>query len=136
MGIKTKSLANACNLSEGLSPDIYIKRTVTKQNNVFFIDGECPALTVKYHYYINNTGDMFNRFLLTQHKIGYRSNNKIESYLVPAWDYRWFDHRFDSSFDSIIKYGLRLFDVFHHMFQDYLSLKNFICKQRRLFHYV
>ena len=84
MGIKTESLANACNLSEGLSPDIYIKRTVTKQNNVFFIDGECPALTVKYHYYINNTGDMFNRFPLTQHKIGYRSNNKIESYLVPA----------------------------------------------------
>ena len=55
MGIKTESLANACNLSEGLSPDIYIKRTVTKQNNVFFIDGECPALTVKYHYYINKT---------------------------------------------------------------------------------
>ena len=87
MGIKTESLANACNLSEGLTPDIYIKRTATKQqNNVFFIDGECPALTVKYHYYINNTVDMFNRFLLTQHKIGYRSNNKIESYLVPAWD--------------------------------------------------
>ena len=86
MGIKTESLANACNLSEGLTPDIYIKRTVAKQNNVFFIDGECPALTVKYHYYINNTVDMFNRFLLTQHKIGYRSNNKIESYLLPAWD--------------------------------------------------
>ena len=48
MGIKTESLANACNLSEGLTPDIYIKRTVAKQNNVFFIDGECPALTVKY----------------------------------------------------------------------------------------
>ena len=48
MGIKTESLANACNLSEGLTPDIYIKHTVTKQNNVFFIDGECPALTVKY----------------------------------------------------------------------------------------
>ena len=46
MGIKTESLANACNLSEGLTPDIYIKRTVTKQNNVFFIDGECPALTL------------------------------------------------------------------------------------------
>ena len=87
MGIKTESLANACNLSEGLTPDIYIKHTVTKQNNVFFIDGECPALTVKYQsYYINNTVDMFNRFLLTQHKIGCRSNNKIESYLVPAWD--------------------------------------------------
>ena len=84
MGIKTESLA--CNLSEGLTPDIYIKHTVTKQNNVFFIDDECPALTVKYQYYINNTVDMFNRFLLTQHKIGYRSNNKIESYLVPAWD--------------------------------------------------
>ena len=84
MGIKTKSLA--CNLSEGLTPDLYIKHTVTKQNNVFFIDDECPALTVKYQYYINNTVDMFNRFLLAQHKIGYRSNNKIESYLVPAWD--------------------------------------------------
>ena len=84
MGIKTESLANACNLSEGHTPDIYIKRTVTKQNNVFFIDGECPALTVKYHYYINNTVDMFNCFLLTQHKIGYRSNNKTESYLGPA----------------------------------------------------
>ena len=79
---------------------------------------------------------IFSHMNITQHKIGYRSNNKIESYLVPAWDYRWFDHRFDSSFDSIIKYGLRLFDVFHHMLQDYLSLKNFICKQRRLFHYV
>ena len=79
---------------------------------------------------------MFNRFLLTQHKIGYRSNNNTESYLVPAWDYRWFDHWFESSFDSIIKYGLRLFDLFHHMFQDHLSLKNFICKQRRLFHCV
>ena len=66
-------------------PDIYIKHTVTKQNNVYFIDDECPALTVKYQYYINNTVDMFNRFLLKQHKIGYRSNNKIESYLVPAW---------------------------------------------------
>ena len=84
MGIKTESLAY--NLSEGLTPDIYIKHTVTKQNDVFFIDDECPALTVKYQYYINNTVDMFNRFLLTQHKIGYRSNNKIESYLVPAWD--------------------------------------------------
>ena len=82
MGIKTESLA--CNLSEGLTADIYIKHSVTKQNNVFFIDDECPALTVKYQYYINNTVDMFNRFLL--HKIGYRSNNKIESYLVPAWD--------------------------------------------------
>ena len=48
MGIKTESLA--CNLSEGLTPDIYIKQTVTKQNNVFFIDDECPALTVKYQY--------------------------------------------------------------------------------------
>ena len=46
MGIKTESLANACSLSEGLTPDIYIKRTLTKQNNVFFIDGECSALNV------------------------------------------------------------------------------------------
>ena len=41
MGIKTESLANARNLSEGLTPDIYIKRTVTKQNNVFSIDPGC-----------------------------------------------------------------------------------------------
>ena len=47
---------------------------------------------------------MFNRFLLTQHKIGYRSNNNIESYLERGTNYLGLITGFDSSFDSIIKY--------------------------------